>query len=269
MRAKKSLGQNFLIDERTAERIVEAAGPLHDRVVVEIGPGHGALTSKLVSRAERVIAVEFDSELAVGLREKFEGINSTKIIEADALNIDFCSLIEPGSRAVVVANLPYYISTAILQKLVQDRQCLDQLILMLQREVVARLSAPAGNSERGFLSVLVQAFCKVEPLFDVPPGAFRPIPKVWSSVARLRFHDSAIITDSERGRFEALISAGFSQKRKTILNNLRHAPPPLRRMIEDRGGSEAVLKAAGIESRVRAEQIDLQGWKRLLDAVSG
>ena len=186
LRAKKSLGQNFLVDETQARRIVGAVAPRAGETVVEIGPGRGALTAALVESGARVVAVEFDRDLAALLRGRFGGRENFTLVEADALEVDFCAAVEPAASARVVANLPYNISTAILQRLIEQRRCIAEMILMLQREVVERIAAPAGASERGFLSVLVEAYCEVEPLFDVEPRAFRPVPKVWSTVALLR-----------------------------------------------------------------------------------
>src|SRR5829696_6558585 len=221
-RAKKRLGQNFLVDESYARRIVGALSPRAGETVVEIGPGRGALTSLLLGTGARVVAVEFDRELAAVLRERFVGREDFKLIEADALDLDFCAAVEPASSARVVANLPYNISTAILQRLAEQRRCVTEMVLMLQREVVERIAAPPGTHERGYLTVLVEAFCDTEALFDVPPDAFRPVPKVWSTVARLRVREGAAVADERL--FLRLVSAGFAQKRKTILNNLRSAP---------------------------------------------
>lgn len=265
-RAKKRLGQNFLVDENYARRIVAALGPRAGETVVEIGPGRGALTALLLESGARVVAVEFDRELVALLRGRFEGGENFRLVEADALDIDFCSAIEPAAGARVVANLPYNISTAILQRLVEQRRCLTEFVLMLQREVVERIAAPAGSSERGYLTVLVEAFCETEPLFDVPPGAFRPVPKVWSSVARLRARETAAAGADER-LFTRLVGAGFAQKRKTILNNLRSSPEPLGALVEAAGGALALLEAAGVDPQRRAEALTLEEWAALARAL--
>ena len=183
----KRLGQHFLRDQRTIHRIIEALAPKPDETIVEIGPGTGALTSVLVERAGRLIAVEFDNKLTPLLNERFGSFANFKLVMADALTLDFCAEILPARSARLVANLPYNISTAILQRLIAQRACFEEMVLMLQREVVERLLAPAGTTDRGFISVLVEAYCEAEKLFDVAPGAFRPPPKVWSSVMRLQF----------------------------------------------------------------------------------
>jgi 16S rRNA (adenine1518-N6/adenine1519-N6)-dimethyltransferase len=264
-RAKKSLGQNFLVDETYARRIVGALAPSAGETVVEIGPGRGALTALLLESGARVVAVEFDRDLVALLRERFGGREDFKLVEADALEVDFCAAIEPASSARVVANLPYNISTAILQKLIEQRRCVTEMILMLQREVVERIAAPPGSHERGYLTVLVEAFCDTEALFDVPPGAFRPIPKVWSTVARLRVREGAGLADERL--FLRLVGAGFAQKRKTILNNLRSAPAELRALAERAGGPATLLESAGIDPRRRAEALTLAEWVALSESL--
>jgi 16S rRNA (adenine1518-N6/adenine1519-N6)-dimethyltransferase len=223
-RAKKSLGQNFLVDESYVKRIVAALGPQADETVVEIGPGRGALTGQLVAAAGRVVAVEFDRELAALLRGRFAASDNFRLVEADALEVDYCAEIAPAATARVAANLPYNVSTAILQRLIAQRRCLTEFVLMLQREVVERMTAAPGSTERGYLSVLVEAHCEAEALFDVPPGAFRPVPKVWSTVARLRIRERAACFETDEELLWQIVGAGFAQRRKTLFNNLR-APP--------------------------------------------
>ena len=264
-RAKKSLGQNFLVDEAYAERIVAALGPREGETVVEIGPGRGALTSRLVGRAGRVVAVELDRELAPLLRERFAAHEDFKLVEADALSIDFCEAIAPAPTARVVANLPYNVSTAILQRLLGQRRCLTELVLMLQREVVERITAPPGSAERGYLSVLAEAYAEARALFDVPPGAFRPVPKVWSTVARLRVRESAALADVDEGRLWRVVGAGFAQRRKTIFNNLRAAPAELG--VAAAGGAAKVLERAGVEPSRRAETLTLEEWAAVTRAL--
>jgi 16S rRNA (adenine1518-N6/adenine1519-N6)-dimethyltransferase len=262
-RAKKSLGQNFLADQRVIERITSAFAPRGDETVIEIGPGRGALTAHLVEQAGRLVVVEFDRELVPLLEEKFGARQNFSLVHADALAVDFCALISPAKSARVVANLPYYISTAILQKLIEERACLTELVLMLQREVVERLTARPGTGERGYLSVLVEAYCEAEVLFDVAPGSFRPQPKVWSTVVRLRLREVLKTEVGDEKLLWRIVSAGFAQRRKTILNNLRRAPEELRARIERAGGASGVLEASSIEESRRAETLTLEEWARL------
>ncbi|MGH9899103.1 MAG: 16S rRNA (adenine(1518)-N(6)/adenine(1519)-N(6))-dimethyltransferase RsmA, partial [Pyrinomonadaceae bacterium] len=183
---KKSLGQHFLVDEGISSKIIHAFAPRKSETVVEIGPGRGSLTTSLLERAGHVIAIEFDRHLIPFLRERFSTAKNFTLIETDALNVDYCRLAAESGTVRVIANLPYNISTAILQRLIQHRACITEMVLMLQAEVAERITAPAGSQNRGFLTVLVEAYCRAEKLFDVAPEAFHPVPKVWSSVVRLQ-----------------------------------------------------------------------------------
>jgi len=264
----KRLGQHFLRDQRTIHRIIEALGPKPDETIVEIGPGTGALTSELVERAGRLIAVEFDSKLTPLLNERFGSFANFNLLMADALAVDFCAEILPARSARLVANLPYNISTAILQRLIAQRACFEEMVLMLQREVVERLLAPPGTTDRGFISVLVEAYCEAEKLFDVAPGAFRPPPKVWSSVMRVRFRPRINADVMDESLLWETVSAGFAQKRKTILNNLRHASGRLQEVLKRNGGASIVLCKANVELQRRAETLTIEEWGRIVQAIS-
>jgi len=213
-----------------------------------------------------VIAIEFDNKLAPLLQERFGAFGNFKLVMADALTVDFCKEILPAQSARIVANLPYNISTAILQRLIAQRVCIDEMVLMLQREVVERVLAPAGTSDRGFISVLVEAYCEAEKLFDVTPGAFRPPPKVWSSVMRLKFRSRINTENTDEGLLWEVVSAGFAQKRKTILNNLRHTSGRLQETLKRNGGASIVLCKAGIDLQRRAETLTVEEWQRITQA---
>ncbi|HKP83897.1 MAG TPA: 16S rRNA (adenine(1518)-N(6)/adenine(1519)-N(6))-dimethyltransferase RsmA [Pyrinomonadaceae bacterium] len=263
----KRLGQHFLRDQRTIQRIIDALAPKANETIIEIGPGTGALTSELAQRAGRVIAIEFDNKLTPLLTERFAGLPNFKLVMADALTTDFCAEILPARSARVVANLPYNISTAILQRLISQRQCLEEMVLMLQREVVERVLAPAGTTDRGYISVLVEAYCESEKLFDVAPGAFRPPPKVWSSVMRLKVRPQINADVADQNLLWATVSAGFAQKRKTILNNLRHASGRLQETLKRNGGASIVLCKANVELQRRAETLTLEEWSRIVRSM--
>ena len=267
-RPSKRLGQNFLNNPQVINRIIEALNPKPDETLIEIGPGMGALTAHLIERAGRVIAVEFDRNLAPMLRERFGEHDNLRVLQEDALQTDFCLEILPAQTARLVANLPYNISTAILQRLISQRHCVSEMVVMLQREVVERIQAPPGSSERGYLSVLVEAYCETEKLFDVAPGSFHPRPKVWSSVIRLRFRPEIEFDVQNEELFWAIVSAGFMQKRKTILNNLRNAPASLEELIRRHGGVSIVLCRAEVELQRRAESLTVAEWVRITRAMS-
>jgi len=268
MRAKKNLGQNFLRDESVISRIVGELAPRGDETIIEIGSGHGALTSRLVERAGRLVAIELDRGLVPVLREKFANRDNFELIEQDALTSDFCSLIAPAPHARVVANLPYNISTAIIQKLIEQRRCLTEMLLMLQREVVERITAPPSTSARGFLSVVVEAYCETEALFDVAPEAFRPVPKVWSTIVRLRMRPTPAADVQDESLLWRLVSVGFMQRRKTLFNNLRHAPEDMRARVEAGGGAARVLERAGINPERRAETLTLAEWASITRSIA-
>lgn len=252
--AKRSLGQNFLVDPNYIRKIIAAADPQPSDSIVEIGPGRGAITEALVASGASVIAIELDSHFVSQLEEQFGNKPNFRIIEADATHIDFSQLKNGASPLKVVANLPYYISTAILQHLAAQREHFSTLSLMFQKEVVDRITARPGSSERGFLTVLTEIAFIVERLFDVPPLAFRPVPKVTSSVARLSPKPSASLDETA---LRSLLSTSFAQKRKTILNNLK---------VKYSDAAE-MLERSGIDPSRRAESLDLEEWTRLLRAV--
>lgn len=263
----KRFGQNFLTNPAIATRIVEALDPGSDETIIEIGPGKGALTAPLLERAASLVAIEFDQNLIPLLSDKFKSKANFKLLQKDALAIDFCDAIRPASQARVVANLPYNVATAILQRLIEQRQCLTELLVMLQREVVDRITAPPGTSERGYLSVFAQTYCEVEKLFDVAPSSFRPAPKVWSSVIRLTLRPGLAAALRDEKLLWQVVSAGFAQRRKTMLNNLRNAPGPLLEIVKNHGGASIVLCQAKVDLQRRAETLTLDEWTRIAEVL--
>lgn len=220
-------------------------------VLVEIGPGRGALTEELVRSGANITAIELDRDLIPLLKEKFAHNHNFELRQDDALQMDFLELSRKAQKKLkLTANLPYYISTAILQVLIAQRSAFSEMVLMFQREVVQRITASAGDSERGFLTVMVEASMRTEKLFDVPPGAFRPTPKVWSSVVRLVPNNDP---DKNEVEFRALVSSAFLHKRKTILNNLKPLYPNIAEGLEK----------AEIDSRRRAETLTIEEWRGL------
>ena len=265
---KRRFGQNFLVDKTVSERIVTAVNPQRDEVILEIGPGQGALTARLTERAARVVAIEFDRDLLPMLRAQFASRSNFELVAADALTSNYCEIIRPAESARVVANLPYNIGTAILQRLIEQRRCLTDMTLMLQREVVERITAAPGSSERGFLSVFVEAYCEIEKLFEVGPQAFRPAPKVWSAVVHLRARQQIDAEVKDEALLWRVVSAGFAHPRKTILNNLREAPDEIQELLKRRGGASIVLCDAGITPLRRAETFSLEEWAWLVNALA-
>ena len=263
----KRLGQNFLVDKRAIERIVSALQPSPDETIIEIGPGQGALTGLLLETTGCLVAVEFDRNLIALLEEKFGSRDNFKLVQSDALVTQFCDVIRPATQSRVVANLPYNIATAILQRLIEQRRCVTEMVLMLQKEVVERITAAPGSKERGFLSALVEAYCEAEKLFDVGPGSFRPAPKIWSSVIRLTPRPTIAAPVKDEKLLWQIVSAGFAQRRKTILNNLRSAPSPLQEIVKSHGGASIVLCQAAVDLRRRAETLTLDEWARITSVI--
>ena len=215
---RRALGQHFLRDGGIARAIVELVAPTARDLVVEIGPGEGALTGELARRAGRVIALEIDPVLLARLRQRLPDVEA---LDADARTWDYGRLSRPdGGRLLVVGNLPYSVSKPIVAALLQARRALDVMALMLQREVAERLAAPPGGKVYGALSVLTQAVCEVDLALRVPPGAFRPPPQVESSVVRMVPRREGRVPPDLEDRFRAVVRAAFASRRKTLGNAL-------------------------------------------------
>jgi len=249
--ARKRFGQNFLADARYIERIVDAVNAAPGDNVVEIGPGLGAITEGLVAGAGRVTAIEIDRDLAARLREQFTPSHLV-LHEADALAFDLRSL---GADVRLVGNLPYNISSPLLFRIADVADTVRDVHVMLQKEVVARMTAAPGTPDYGRLTVMLQATFRIERLFVVPAGAFRPVPKVESAVARLvpLREDAPRIDD--KALFARIVAGAFMQRRKTLRNALSH--------ITD----EATLISAGIDPQARGETLGVADFVRLTDAV--
>jgi len=215
---RRALGQHFLRDPGIARAIVDLVEPTASDLVVEIGPGEGALTRELARRAGRVVALEVDRELLAALRRRWPTI---EVLEADARTWDYGILERPpGGRVLVVGNLPYSVGKPIVAALLEARAAIDAMALMLQREVAERLAAPPGGKTYGAMSVLTQAVCDVELLLRVPPGAFRPPPKVDSAVVRLTPRPHPRVPPGLEARFRDVVRAAFASRRKTLANAL-------------------------------------------------
>jgi 16S rRNA (adenine1518-N6/adenine1519-N6)-dimethyltransferase len=239
---RKRFGQHFLADRSYLERIVEAIDPL-----VEIGPGAGALTAPLIARAGCISAIEIDRDLAAALRERYTQ-QQLQLFEADALDFDYASL-PPPLR--VVGNLPYNISTPLLFRLCEYAERCRDMHFMLQKEVVLRMAARPSTPDYGRLSVMVQHWFAVTRLFDVPPGAFRPPPKVDSSIVRLVPRRREERGDVDVDRLRRVVTAAFSQRRKTVGNSLA-----------DFADRESLVRL-GIDPGARAENLGLDDYVRL------
>ena len=218
---RKRFGQNFLRDESTIEAIARAIAPDDRDHIVEIGPGEGALTQALISGEGRLDAIELDRDLRTRLLAAFSTYPGFTLYSADALDFDFASLAKGGTRLRVVGNLPYNISTPLIFKLLEQAQIIIDMHFMLQLEVVERLAASPGSKEWGRLGVMAQLRCEVEPLFEVPPEAFYPPPKVRSAVVRLTPHQEPPYPSVDPASLARVVTRAFSQRRKTLRNNFK------------------------------------------------
>jgi 16S rRNA (adenine1518-N6/adenine1519-N6)-dimethyltransferase len=254
--ALKRLGQNFLIDPNIVRKIVSLAALSPEATVLEIGPGRGALTAGLCAEAGRVIAVEIDPQLEPHLREALGHCRNLDLRIGDALAFPFDSL---PPRTVVVANLPYYVSTPILFALLDARARLDRVILMLQTEVALRLAAKPHSKDYGVLSVLAQEAAEVELAFRVSPNCFRPRPTVGSAVVRLIIKGQDEFDPIRHERFRRLVRASFAHRRKTLVNSLRDEGYPPERISR-------AIEQAGLPLQARAEMLTLEDYRTLVRA---
>jgi 16S rRNA (adenine1518-N6/adenine1519-N6)-dimethyltransferase len=255
-RPRKRFGQHFLHDPAVLARIAAAFAPDPADHVIEIGPGEGALTRLIAGRVGRFEAVEIDRDLVQALRAAFPPAVLT-VHEADALEFDYCAAAAAsGRRLRLLGNLPYNISTPLLFRLIECAACIEDMLFMLQKEVVDRLAAAPGGKDYGRLSVMVQWRLAVERLFDVGPGAFRPPPKVSSSVVRLTPHAVPPVTVREPARFAALVQAAFGKRRKTLRNALAGIVP------------EAAFGLAGLDPDRRAETLTVTEFAALTEAAA-
>jgi 16S rRNA (adenine1518-N6/adenine1519-N6)-dimethyltransferase len=259
----RALGQHFLRDDAVAERMVGLVKPTGRDLVVEIGPGQGALTGRLVRASGRVLALEVDQSLAAALHERFADAPHVEIRAADARSFDYAGLgalkPDPAGRVVVVGNLPYSVGKPILQALVEAGPVLDEMALMLQKEVAERVAAAPGGKTYGSLSVLTQLSCEARLAFTVPPGAFRPPPQVDSAVIHLRARREPPVPVGDKARLRAVILAAFGQRRKSLANALASGLGlPVER-------ARAMCAAAAIDAGRRAETLSLAEFARLAE----
>ncbi len=253
-RPRKRFGQHFLASPDVIDRIVRAIAPQAGETLVEIGPGRGAITEPLAKTGVTLHAVEFDRDLARLLEERYAGAANVSIVQADALRFDFASL---GSGLRVVGNLPYNISTPLLFHMLEFSDAIEDLHFMLQKEVVDRMAASPGTKEYGRLTIMLGCRMTVEPLFDVPPEAFSPPPKVTSAVVRLRPRPRGDIAVRDTRALSALVARAFSQRRKTLRNALKGAVDP------------ADLEALGIDPVARPETVPPKEWIALANRLAG
>jgi 16S rRNA (adenine1518-N6/adenine1519-N6)-dimethyltransferase len=264
------LGQHFLVDTCVRNAIIEASGVGSGDLVLEIGPGRGALTRALAERVSVLVAVEVDPELVAYLRHELADLPHAHVIHADILSCDIGQIAleharkAPGPlRLIAVANLPYYITTPVLHRLLSASPLFEAFTLMVQLEVAQKLTAQAGSTGYGELSILAQYYTRPELLFTVGPMSFEPPPRVQSAVVKMTVGRSPNADDVDPGPLFAVVRAGFAKRRKNIRNSLISSTL----FGGDHDLVAAVLERAGLDGRKRAEQLDLEEFARLAKAA--
>lgn len=256
----KSLGQNFLIDDSVLTDIVEGADVDDKDFIIEIGPGVGTLTAKLLMKAKRVTSIELDNDLIPILQEELGEYENFNLIHNDALKVDFNELIGDEESVKLVANLPYYVTTPIIVKLLKDGYNFKSLTIMIQKEVAERIDAQPNCKEYGALSVLVQYYCNTSIVRRVAPSCFIPRPKVESIVIRLdRLKEPRVKTKDEKIMFE-LVRAGFNMRRKTLWNAAKAFGLSKEKL-------EEAFEKSGIDPKRRAETLSIQEFANLADCI--
>lgn len=254
-RAKRSLGQNFLVDANLQRKIVDAVGSRETDEVLEIGPGKGALTRHLVDRVGRLVLVELDDDLAGRLADRYGDREGVKVVHGDVLEVDLAAHLDDPAEALVVGNIPYNITTPIIFRLL-ERPRPRSIVLMVQDEVADRVVAPVGSKAYGALSVGVRSVASVDRLFKVSRGAFRPVPGVDSAVIRITPLRPETMDEDEEVSLRRLVRAAFQWRRKQLQKILRDHP--------DLGiGSEGVeraVAAAGVQATDRPERVEPEGF---------
>ncbi len=266
IKAKKSLGQNFLKDESVLNRIIASAKLSKEDMVIEIGPGQGALTEKLAEVCKKVIAIEIDDRLIEPLHDKFVEDKNIEIIHDDILKLNLPELIEKElkennvSSYKVVANIPYYITAPIIRLFLETKIPPTEVIFMVQKEVAERICAKKG--EMSILAVSVQYYAKAEFLFTVFKESFDPVPKVDSAIIKItRNIEQEKISKEETKKFFRVVKSGFSAKRKTLINNLSNSLQLDKKEIEEK------LLSLGFDANVRAQELGVEDWKNLANIV--
>lgn len=269
LQPSKGLGQNFITDRNVLERIVEGAGIGNEDMVIEIGPGIGVLTAELAEHAACVTAVEIDGRLIPVLEETLAEFDNVRVLNADILQVDIGQIINDSKaegrftgKVHIVGNLPYYITTPIIMKLLEEQVPADSITVMMQKEVADRISSAPGSRIYGAISVAVQYYCSVTKITDVPKEAFVPRPKVASTVLRLQPLGEKQISVKDEKMLLRCVKAGFSQRRKTLLNSLSSAGGT------DKDTVRRILEAADIDPGRRAETLTVEEFGRIADKFS-
>lgn len=259
----KALGQNFLINPSVCPQMAACCGA-DGQGVLEIGPGVGVLTAELAKRASRVVSLELDKRLLPVLEETLADFDNVKIVNDDALKADLRALLAEhfaGMEVCVCANLPYYITSPVIMRLLEERLPFRSITVMVQKEAADRLCAPVGSREAGAVTVAVQYYAEAEKLFSVSRGSFLPAPHVDSAVIRLQIRETPAVAVADEKKFFRMVKAAFGQRRKTALNAISAG------MALQKAGVAAALERAGLEANVRAEKLSMEQLSTLCEAL--
>lgn len=257
--ASKSLGQNFLIDDNVIESIVEAAQIGSNDLIIEIGPGLGTLTSRLLQKAKKVIAVELDNRMINILNDRFSLYENFELINEDILKVNLQELINKNKiqNVKVVANLPYYITTPIIMKLLEDKLQIESITVMVQKEVAKRLTAKPGDKLSGAITYSVNYYCNPEEIIIVPNSSFIPEPEVESEVIKLKLRREPAVKIENEELFFKFIKASFMQRRKTLINGITNSG------IMGKEECKSLLYKVGLNEKTRGENLSMQDFANL------
>jgi 16S rRNA (adenine1518-N6/adenine1519-N6)-dimethyltransferase len=261
MLPKKLLGQNFLIDEKIASRIVEAVDIRKGDIVVEVGPGRGILTEKILNLPCKLFAVELDRGLYSSLQRRLGDRKKLKLVRGDFLRFDLRLAAKEG-KLKLVGNLPYRITGPVMRKIVGDREVIEAAVFMVQKEVADRLSASSGTKAYGLLSIFVQVYARLEKLFQVSPRCFKPQPKVSSTVVRITTRPIPLVKPEEEEFFFWLVKTAFSQRRKMLVNSLSGS------LKISKGELEEKFREIGLEKHCRPENVKIDEFLLLASALN-
>lgn len=268
IRANKSLGQNFLINEEVINEIIDSSEITENDLIIEIGPGLGTLTKYLLENAGKVICVELDRKMIEILNDRFSLYDNLEIINSDILKVDLNEIISKEKSkgqiksVKVVANLPYYITTPIIMKLLEEKLDIESITVMIQKEVADRLIAKPGDKLSGAITYTVYYYCEAEKIIEVPNSSFIPEPNVISEVIKLKIRKNKIVNVEDENLFFNIIKCAFMQRRKTLINSLTN-----NHIFKSKTDGEKILNELGLDLNIRAENLSLDDFKRIYDKI--
>ena len=263
IKADKRLGQNFLIDDNVIEKIVEGAKIEKEDLVLEIGPGLGTLTKILLEKAKKVISIELDNRMVNILEDRFKLYKNFEVIQKDVLKLDLKNLIKENYKNIkVVANLPYYITTPIITKLLEDELELESITVMIQKEVADRLIESPGGKNTGAITYCINYYCEAESIIEVPKDSFIPSPKVTSKVIKLNLRKEPPVKVKDKEKLFKIIKNAFMQRRKTLLNSLTNT-----NIFKNKEEGTKILESLKIDINIRPENMSLEDFTNIANKL--